>query len=68
MFGSMLCFEDVGNVFWVFFTFILHSTISSAFNSLATVTMEDLIKPHFPAMTEARATLLSKALGRLPEV
>jgi len=39
------------------------STISSAFNSLATVTMEDLIKPHFPSMTEARATLLSKALG-----
>uniref|UniRef100_A0A8C4IKQ5 Solute carrier family 5 member 6 n=1 Tax=Dicentrarchus labrax TaxID=13489 RepID=A0A8C4IKQ5_DICLA len=39
------------------------STISSAFNSLATVTMEDLIKPHFPAMTEERATLLSKALA-----
>uniref|UniRef100_A0A8C3AGR9 Solute carrier family 5 member 6 n=1 Tax=Cyclopterus lumpus TaxID=8103 RepID=A0A8C3AGR9_CYCLU len=39
------------------------STISSAFNSLATVTMEDLVKPHFPAMTEARATLLSKALA-----
>lgn len=39
------------------------STISSAFNSLATVTMEDLIKPHFPNMTEAKATLLSKALG-----
>ncbi|XP_032441969.1 solute carrier family 5 member 6a isoform X1 [Xiphophorus hellerii] len=38
------------------------STISSAFNSLATVTMEDLIKPHFPNMTEARATLLSKGL------
>ncbi|XP_036405466.1 solute carrier family 5 member 6a [Megalops cyprinoides] len=39
------------------------STISSAFNSLATVTMEDLIKPHFPAMTEARATMLSKGLA-----
>ncbi|XP_020483072.2 uncharacterized protein [Labrus bergylta] len=39
------------------------STISSSFNSLATVTMEDLIKPHFPAMTEAKATLLSKALA-----
>uniref|UniRef100_A0AAQ5Y5P4 Sodium-dependent multivitamin transporter n=1 Tax=Amphiprion ocellaris TaxID=80972 RepID=A0AAQ5Y5P4_AMPOC len=39
------------------------STISSAFNSLATVTMEDLIKPHFPNMTEARATLLSKGLA-----
>ncbi|XP_041828388.1 solute carrier family 5 member 6 [Melanotaenia boesemani] len=39
------------------------STISSAFNSLATVTMEDLIKPHFPSMTEERATLLSKALA-----
>ncbi|KAM9355881.1 solute carrier family 5 member 6 isoform 2-T5 [Pholidichthys leucotaenia] len=39
------------------------STISSALNSLATVTMEDLIKPHFPAMSEARATLLSKALA-----
>ncbi|XP_056281680.1 solute carrier family 5 member 6 [Pseudoliparis swirei] len=39
------------------------SSISSAFNSLATVTMEDLVKPHFPAMTEARATLLSKAFA-----
>lgn len=39
------------------------STISSAFNSLATVTMEDLIKPHFPAMAESRATLLSKGLA-----
>uniref|UniRef100_A0AAR2KX84 Solute carrier family 5 member 6a n=1 Tax=Pygocentrus nattereri TaxID=42514 RepID=A0AAR2KX84_PYGNA len=39
------------------------STISSAFNSLATVTMEDLIKPHFPGMAEARATLLSKGLA-----
>ncbi|MCI4389199.1 hypothetical protein PGIGA_G00095210 [Pangasianodon gigas] len=39
------------------------STISSAFNSLATVTMEDLIKPFYPGMTEARATLLSKGLA-----
>ncbi|KAL0969806.1 hypothetical protein UPYG_G00232540 [Umbra pygmaea] len=39
------------------------STISSAFNSLATVTLEDLIKPHCPPMTEARATLLSKGLA-----
>lgn len=39
------------------------STISSAFNSLATVTMEDLIKPHFPSMSEEKATLLSKALA-----
>lgn len=39
------------------------STISSAFNSLATVTLEDLIKPHFPLMSERRATLLSKALA-----
>ncbi|KAG7260177.1 hypothetical protein CRUP_030930 [Coryphaenoides rupestris] len=39
-------------------------SVSSAFNSLATVTMEDLIKPHFPAMTEARATLLCKGLGQ----
>ncbi|KAG7244221.1 hypothetical protein INR49_004294 [Caranx melampygus] len=38
-------------------------TISSAFNSLATVTMEDLIKPYFPNMTEAKATLLSKGLA-----
>uniref|UniRef100_A0A672PU63 Sodium-dependent multivitamin transporter n=2 Tax=Sinocyclocheilus grahami TaxID=75366 RepID=A0A672PU63_SINGR len=41
------------------------STISSAFNSLATVTMEDLIKPHVRPMTEARATLLSKMLGKV---
>ncbi|XP_019740573.1 solute carrier family 5 member 6a isoform X1 [Hippocampus comes] len=39
------------------------STISSAFNSLATVTMEDLIKPHFPDMAESKATLLSKGLA-----
>ncbi|TKS75657.1 Sodium-dependent multivitamin transporter [Collichthys lucidus] len=39
------------------------STISSAFNSLATVTMEDLIKPHFPNMTESKATMLSKGLA-----
>ncbi|XP_060947200.1 sodium-dependent multivitamin transporter-like [Limanda limanda] len=39
------------------------STISSAFNSLATVTMEDLIKPYFPNMTEAKATLMSKGLA-----
>lgn len=39
------------------------STISSAFNSLATVTMEDLVKPYFPAMKESQATLLSKGLA-----
>ncbi|KAM9777460.1 solute carrier family 5 member 6 [Neosynchiropus ocellatus] len=39
------------------------STISTAFNSLATVTMEDLIKPRCPSMTEKRATLLSKLLA-----
>ncbi|KAL1276568.1 hypothetical protein QQF64_036191 [Cirrhinus molitorella] len=37
-------------------------TVSSAFNSLATVTMVDLIEPHY-SMTEARATLLSKMLA-----
>uniref|UniRef100_A0A4W5P811 Sodium-dependent multivitamin transporter n=1 Tax=Hucho hucho TaxID=62062 RepID=A0A4W5P811_9TELE len=41
------------------------STISSAFNSLATVTLEDLIKPHCSSMTEARATLLSKGLVKI---
>uniref|UniRef100_A0A8B9H5H1 Sodium-dependent multivitamin transporter n=1 Tax=Astyanax mexicanus TaxID=7994 RepID=A0A8B9H5H1_ASTMX len=30
------------------------STISSAFNSLATVTMEDLIKPNYPSITDSR--------------
>uniref|UniRef100_A0A1A8UQT6 Solute carrier family 5 (Sodium-dependent vitamin transporter), member 6 n=1 Tax=Nothobranchius furzeri TaxID=105023 RepID=A0A1A8UQT6_NOTFU len=44
------------------------STISSAFNSLATVTMEDLIKPHFPNMTETKATFLSKGLGKTSSV
>ncbi|KAK1893886.1 Sodium-dependent multivitamin transporter [Dissostichus eleginoides] len=43
--------------------FVMDISISSSFNSLATVTMEDLIKPQFPAMTEARATLLSKGLA-----
>ncbi|XP_048384027.1 solute carrier family 5 member 6a isoform X2 [Stegostoma tigrinum] len=39
------------------------STISSAFNSLAAVTMTDLVKPQCPHMTEARATLISKCLA-----
>ncbi|XP_071457547.1 sodium-dependent multivitamin transporter isoform X2 [Marmota flaviventris] len=39
------------------------STISSAFNSLATVTMEDLIQPWFPEFCEARAIVLSRSLA-----
>uniref|UniRef100_A0AAV2JKI1 Uncharacterized protein n=1 Tax=Knipowitschia caucasica TaxID=637954 RepID=A0AAV2JKI1_KNICA len=39
------------------------STISSALNSLAAVTMEDLIKPQFPLMSDRRATHLSKGLA-----
>ncbi|KAM9635842.1 sodium-dependent multivitamin transporter isoform 1-T8 [Trichechus inunguis] len=39
------------------------STISSAFNSLATVTMEDLIRPWFPEYSEAWATRLSKIIA-----
>ncbi|XP_072714174.1 sodium-dependent multivitamin transporter isoform X1 [Ciconia boyciana] len=39
------------------------STISSAFNSLATVTMEDLVRPHCPGLSESRATLISKLLA-----
>lgn len=39
------------------------STISSAFNSLATVTMEDLIQPWFPALSETRAIMLSRSLA-----
>ncbi|XP_075391970.1 sodium-dependent multivitamin transporter isoform X3 [Tenrec ecaudatus] len=39
------------------------STISSAFNSLATVTMEDLIRPRFPEFSEAQATRLSKIIA-----
>uniref|UniRef100_A0A4W3IIL7 Sodium-dependent multivitamin transporter n=1 Tax=Callorhinchus milii TaxID=7868 RepID=A0A4W3IIL7_CALMI len=39
------------------------STISSAFNSLATVTMADIIRPQFPDMTESQATLVSKSLA-----
>ncbi|KAL2773704.1 sodium-dependent multivitamin transporter [Daubentonia madagascariensis] len=39
------------------------STISSAFNSLATVTMEDLIRPWFPEFSEARAIMLSRSLA-----
>uniref|UniRef100_A0A480SDW5 Sodium-dependent multivitamin transporter n=1 Tax=Sus scrofa TaxID=9823 RepID=A0A480SDW5_PIG len=39
------------------------STISSAFNSLATVTMEDLIRPWFPHFSEARATMLSRIIA-----
>ncbi|KAM6202314.1 sodium-dependent multivitamin transporter-like [Rhynchocyon petersi] len=38
------------------------STISSAFNSLATVTMEDLIRPWFP-FSEVQATRVSKILA-----
>ncbi|XP_051876564.1 solute carrier family 5 member 6a [Pristis pectinata] len=39
------------------------STISSAFSSLAAVTMADLIKPYYPDMTESQATLISKCLA-----
>ncbi|KAB0397923.1 hypothetical protein E2I00_016631 [Balaenoptera physalus] len=39
------------------------STISSAFNSLATVTMEDLIRPWFPHFSEVRATMLSRIIA-----
>lgn len=39
------------------------STISSAFNSLATVTMEDLIRPWFPQFSEVRAIMLSRILA-----
>uniref|UniRef100_A0A8C5MD14 Sodium-dependent multivitamin transporter n=1 Tax=Leptobrachium leishanense TaxID=445787 RepID=A0A8C5MD14_9ANUR len=39
------------------------SSISSAFNSLATVTMEDLIKPYHPDLPESRAIRLSKCLA-----
>ncbi|KAG8122932.1 putative Sodium-dependent multivitamin transporter-like protein [Naja naja] len=39
------------------------STISSAFNSLATVTMEDLILPYVKNIPERRATLYSKLLA-----
>nr|XP_013011419.1 sodium-dependent multivitamin transporter [Cavia porcellus]XP_013011420.1 sodium-dependent multivitamin transporter [Cavia porcellus]XP_013011421.1 sodium-dependent multivitamin transporter [Cavia porcellus]XP_013011422.1 sodium-dependent multivitamin transporter [Cavia porcellus]XP_013011423.1 sodium-dependent multivitamin transporter [Cavia porcellus] len=39
------------------------STISSAFNSLATVTMEDLIQPWFPRFSETRAIMLSRSIA-----
>lgn len=39
------------------------STISSAFNSLATVTMEDLVRPWFPQFSEVQATMLSRTLA-----
>ncbi|XP_032705439.1 sodium-dependent multivitamin transporter isoform X1 [Lontra canadensis] len=39
------------------------STISSAFNSLATVTMEDLIRPWFPPFSEVQAIMLSRILA-----
>lgn len=67
VFFGRFVFEAHRNDRCVFSCLSSCSTISSAFNSLATVTMEDLIKPHFPSMTESRATLLSKALGYLSE-
>ncbi|XP_011354791.1 sodium-dependent multivitamin transporter [Pteropus vampyrus] len=39
------------------------STVSSAFNSLATVTMEDLIRPWFPQFSEGRAIMISRLLA-----
>nr|XP_045005587.1 sodium-dependent multivitamin transporter isoform X2 [Jaculus jaculus] len=39
------------------------STISSAFNSLATVTMEDLIQPWSAQFSETRAIMLSRSLA-----
>uniref|UniRef100_A0A672TEX2 Solute carrier family 5 member 6 n=1 Tax=Sinocyclocheilus grahami TaxID=75366 RepID=A0A672TEX2_SINGR len=38
---------------------LIHSTISSAFNSSATVTMVDLIKPHFSRATLSKMQALS---------
>jgi len=38
------------------------STISSCFNSLATVTLQDFVKPRFRAMTDERATVVAKFL------
>ncbi|KAG8176369.1 hypothetical protein JTE90_018944 [Oedothorax gibbosus] len=39
------------------------STMSSALNSLATVTMVDFVQPAFPALTKERTIKLSKLLG-----
>ncbi|XP_061425456.1 sodium-dependent multivitamin transporter-like isoform X2 [Lethenteron reissneri] len=39
------------------------STISSAFNSLATVTLEDLVRPCVPGLSEQNAMRTSKALA-----
>jgi len=38
------------------------STISSCFNSLATVSLQDFVKPRFKSMTDERATVVAKFL------
>uniref|UniRef100_A0A8C4FBI9 Sodium-dependent multivitamin transporter n=1 Tax=Dicentrarchus labrax TaxID=13489 RepID=A0A8C4FBI9_DICLA len=56
-------FKDLPGLAGLFVACLFRSSAVETFNSLATVTMEDLIKPHFPNMTEAKATLLSKGLA-----
>ena len=54
------------NVWWyrIDFTFVSSfSTISSGLNSLAAVTMQDIVLAKFPQMTERNATRLAKGLG-----
>ena len=48
------------------FPFLCHSTISSGLNALSAVILQDIIKQYIsPNITESRATLASKIIGRL---
>ena len=41
---------------------IFNSTISSNLNSMATITLEDFIKPRLVNLSDAKATIMSKWL------
>ncbi|XP_015276772.1 PREDICTED: sodium-coupled monocarboxylate transporter 1 [Gekko japonicus] len=42
------------------------STVSSSINALAAVTVEDIVKPHFRALTDAQLAWTSVAMNSLP--
>lgn len=60
MFSFYLCYIDLDYKILLLTYF---STISSGLNSLAAVTLTDIIRPRAPDMTEKTATNISKITG-----
>lgn len=51
-------FSDSVN-FWIFF-----STISSGYNAVAAILLEDFVKPCFPNMKSSTMTIFSKIVSK----